>query len=91
MLTKPSQRVVARRRLAQVEADEREPGRSDVDVAVDERGCHETAVEIDHLRIRELPVADVVGTQPRHDAVWAVADGHRSRIRHGRTVNLAAD
>ena len=81
------QAVSCRRRRAQVETGEHQPGRGEMHMAVDERRRNEAAVEIDDLGVGELGEADVVAAQP-HDG--ACADCHRGGVRHGRTVDPAA-
>ena len=72
---------------AQIEAGEREAGRGEVHVAVDECRGDEAAVEVDDVGVGELRPADVVAAQPHDDAV---TDGHRGGVGHGRTVDPAA-
>ena len=72
---------------AQIEAGERETGRGEVHMAVDEGRRDEAAVEVDDLGAGEFGRADVVAAQPDDGAV---ADGHRGGVRHGRTMDPAA-
>ena len=82
------QAVRARCRRPQIETGKRQPGRGEVDVAVDETRRDEAAVQIDDVGTGELASADVVAAQPDHDTV---ADCHRGGVRMGRAVNPAVD
>ncbi len=72
-----------RGRRAQIQPGEGQPGGGEVDVAVDERGRDEGAVEVDDLRVGKLAAPHVVAAEPRDDAV-----AHRQcgRVGHGRAV-----
>ena len=72
--------------VAQIEAREREAGRGEVHVAVDECRCDEGAIEVDDVGVGKFGQADVVAAQPRNSAV---TDGHRGGVRHGRAVDPA--
>jgi hypothetical protein len=76
--------VPQRRGRAQVQPGQRQAGGGEVDVAVDECGCDEAAVEVDHLRAGKLGASDVVVAQPRDDAV---AHCHSGGVGHGRAVH----
>ena len=82
------QAMPARRRSPQVETGHRQPGRGEVDMAVDETRRDETTVEIDDVGTGELASTDIVAAQPHHDAV---ADRHRGGVGMGRAVNPAVD
>ena len=70
--------------VSQVEAGQCQAGGGEVDVTVDECGCHKAAVEVDHLRIRKLLAPNVIAAEPRDDAV---AYRHRGRVGHGGAVH----
>ena len=85
------QHVLRESPRAQVEADEASPVAVTWTWLSTNAGVDEPAVEVDHPGVGELLAPDVVGAQPRHDAVGPVADRHCGRVRHGRAVDLAAD
>ena len=68
-----SQQVRHRGGAAQIQTDHGQPGRGDVDVAVDECRSDEAAVEIDDVGVGELRAPDVVGAEPHHDPVRRTA------------------
>ncbi len=82
------QAVLLRRRGAQIKAGERQPGRGEMDVAVDERRCDEAAGEVDDLGMGELVAADVVAAEPDHDTV---AHRHRGGVGVRRAVHAAVE
>ena len=82
------QAVPQRGGRSQIQPGERQAGRGEVDVAVDECRRDEAAVEIDDLGVGELGAADVVAAEPRDDAV---AHGHRGGVGHGRAVHPAVE
>ena len=82
------QAVRARCRRPQVETGERQPGRGEVDVAVDESRRDEAAVEIDDVGAGELVAPDVVAAQPHHGAV---AHRHRGGVGMARAVHPAVE
>jgi hypothetical protein len=55
--------------FAEVEAGQREAGRGDVDVAVDECRRHETTVEVNKFCARKLLVANIIRADPGDDAI----------------------
>ena len=81
---KQSQQMLKAGGLGEVKAGDPQAGGGDVDVAVDERRCYESPVQIDGLGIRELSPADRVATQPGDHAV---AHRHRSGVRVRRAVH----
>ena len=81
-----SQAVPQRGGLPQVQPGQGQPGRGEVDVAVDEGRCDEGTVEIDDRRVGKLSAPDVVAAEPCDDAV---AHRHGGGVGHGRAVHPA--
>ena len=82
------QAVRSRCRRPQVETGEGQPGRGEVDVAVDEGRRDEATVEIDDVCAGELVSGNVVAAQPHHRTV---THRHRRGVGMGRAVHPAVD
>src|SRR5271168_1182486 len=80
--------MTAGRRSPQIETGKRQPGRSEVDMAVHETRRDEAIVEIDDVGTGELAATHVVATEPDHDTA---ADRHRGGVGMGRAVNPTVD
>ena len=84
----PGQTVPTTGGVVEGQPQEREPGRGEVDVRVDEGGCHEPAAQVGDVRVGVQRPSDVVTTDPHHHAV---GDGNRGRIGHGCGVHGSAE